>query len=284
MNKFKLIHPLYISLLVFITGMTMGFSQQKTVSGNVTDENGLPLPSASVIIEGSSRGVATDFDGNFSLEVNEGESLIISYIGYADGSIEVGNQNFYSVSLQVNSSLDEVIVTAFGIERQSRSVAYASSRLNSSEITEVSNLNPSESISGKIPGVDISSPAQPGASTKVLFRGISSITGSNRPLYVVNGSPVLNSARGSSIGKTSSYDAGTGTNDIDPNNIDTIDFLKGASATALYGSRGANGVILITTKRAKNNQSKILLKKTTHLGGFFLITEGKTKSKAIPII
>lgn len=237
----------------------IGFSQLKTVSGNVTDENGLPLPGASVIIEGSSIGVATDFDGNFSIQVNVGESIVVSYIGYANSVIEIGNLDSYSISLQVDSSLDEVIVTAFGIERKSRSVAYATSRIISNEITEIANLNPLESISGKIPGVDISSPAQPGASTKVIFRGISSITGSNRPLYVVNGSPVLNSTRGSAIGTSSSYDAGTGVNDIDPNNIDTIDFLKGASATALYGSRAANGVILITTKKAKNNESKIFI-------------------------
>jgi len=242
--------------IILLGGIEAGFSQEKTVKGNVTDDLGVPLPGATILIENTTQGVTSDFDGNFSINASEGDTLIISYVGYSDQKLIVGASDSYSINLESDSKLDEVIVTAFGVKRQARSAAYATTRVTNKDLTEVSNQNPLQSLSGKIAGVDISSPAQPGASAKILFRGISSITGSNRPLYVVDGSPVLDRSS-SDTDSTSSFDAGSGVNDIDPNNIESIDFLKGAAATSLYGSRGANGVILITTKRAKGNRFRI---------------------------
>ena len=231
-------------------------AQLKTVTGVISDEEGIPLPGATVVNLKTSNGVSSDFDGKFTIEVSIGESIIISYVGYTDQTIEVGAANAYNISLESDNQLDEVVVTSFGISRKSRSIAYATTKVSQEELTEVSNSNPLQSLSGKIAGVDISSPAQPGASTKVIFRGFSSITGSNSPLYVLDGSPIMDNSS-SSIGSSSSFDAGSGINDIDPNNIESIDFLKGAAATALYGSKGANGVIMITTKKGTSDKIKV---------------------------
>lgn len=237
-------------LLAFVVQLT--FAQEKTISGTVSDGSGLPLPGATVLIKGTTTGTSSDFDGYYSITASQGSTLVFSFVGYATKEVTVGAANTINVVLEEDAAaLEEVVVTAFGQVRQKKSLGYAATRVTSEEITEVATSNPLETLSGKIAGVDISAPAQPGASTKVVFRGFSSITGSNRPLYVVNGSPILDVSN-SSIGSTSSFDAGSGINDIDPNNIESINFLKGAAATALYGSRAANGAIIITTKKGKD--------------------------------
>jgi TonB-linked SusC/RagA family outer membrane protein len=244
--KFYGILTLFMAFVVQIS-----FAQTKTVSGAVSDNTG-PLPGVVVMIKGTDQGTETDFDGNFSIVAKPGAVLQFSYIGMKAAEKTIGKSNVVNVVLEQDTqALDEVVVTAFGIERQAKSLGYASVKVTSEDLTRVSVGNPLESLSGKVAGVDISSPAQPGASTKVIFRGFSSITGSNNPLYIVDGSPILDSERGSP-GSSSSFDAGTGINDIDPNTIESINFLKGAAATAIYGSRGSNGVIMITTKKGKN--------------------------------
>ncbi|XMO85203.1 SusC/RagA family TonB-linked outer membrane protein [Algibacter sp. AS12] len=237
-------------LLAFVVQLT--FAQEKTISGTVSDASGLPLPGATVLVKGTSSGTSSDFDGNYSLKANQGSTLVFSFVGYTTKEVALGASSKINVTLQEDAeSLEEVVVTAFGIKRQSKSLGYSATIVSNKDITEVSTSNPLETLSGKIAGVDISSPAQPGASTKVIFRGISSITGTNAPLYVVDGSPILDRSN-SVVGSTSSFDAGSGVNDIDPNNIESINFLKGAAATALYGSRASNGAIIIQTKRGKN--------------------------------
>ncbi|WMI66094.1 SusC/RagA family TonB-linked outer membrane protein [Aestuariibaculum sp. YM273] len=237
-------------LLAFVVQLT--FAQEKTISGTVSDNYGLPLPGATVLVKGTMTGTSSDFDGNYSIQASQGSTLVFSFVGYGSKEVVVGASSTINVTLEEDAAaLEEVVVTAFGQARQARSLGYAATKVTSEELTEVATANPLETMSGKIAGVDISAPAQPGASTKVIFRGFSSITGSNNPLYVIDGSPILDTSN-SSVGSTSSFDAGSGINDIDPNNIENINFLKGAAATALYGSRGANGVILITTKKGKN--------------------------------
>ncbi len=236
-------------LLAFVVQLT--FAQEKTISGTVSDDSGLPLPGATVLVKGTTTGVSTDFDGKYSIKANQGATLVISFVGYTTREVKVGASNTINIKMSEDAqALDEVVVTAFGQTRQAKSLGYAATKVSSEELTEVATSNPLETLSGKIAGVDISAPSQPGASTKAVFRGFSSITGSNSPLYVVDGSPILDRSNGS-IGSTSSFDAGSGINDIDPNNIESINFLKGAAATALYGSRASNGVILITTKKGK---------------------------------
>lgn len=239
-------------LVALVTQIT--FAQERTVSGVVSDNAGLPLPGVSVLIKGTQTGTQTDFDGKFAIKVAPSQTLVFSYIGMTSQEVKA-SANTINVKLKDESiELSGVIVTAFGIKKQKRSLSYATSNVSSKELTEVSNVNVFESLSGKVAGVDITAPAQVGASSKVIIRGFNSLSNSS-PLYVVDGTPINNSGNGSS-GNTRSFDAGNGVSDLDPNNIENISILKGAAASALYGSRAANGVILITTKSAKN-KSKI---------------------------
>jgi len=251
----------FLSLLLLMIINQLSYSQERTVTGTVLDNTGLPLPGASVLVKGTQSGTQTDFDGKFSIKATASQVLVFSYIGMKSQEIPASSTNI-SVKLQGDAlELEGVVVTALGIKREKKSLGYAATTINKDQITNVTTNNPLESLSGKIAGVDISAPTQPGSSTKVIVRGIGSITGTNQPLYIVDGTPINNDGNasktrqdGSSIDR--SYDAGTGINDIDPNSIETITFLKGAAATALYGARAGRGAIIITTKRGKN-ESKI---------------------------
>ncbi|MCL7763696.1 SusC/RagA family TonB-linked outer membrane protein [Polaribacter sp. Z014] len=245
-TKFNGFLTLLLALVVQIS-----FAQTKTISGTVSDDSGV-LPGVSVLIKGTAKGTETDFDGKYSINAKSGDILVFRYLGYKVTTKKVANSSSINVTMLEDASvLDEVVVTAFGQKRQKRSTGYAATIVTAAELTKVTTNNPFESLSGKIAGVDITSPSQPGSSTKVIIRGFSTIKGSNAPLYIVDGSPINNSANGSTSGR--SFDGGTGINDIDPNNIASINVLKGASATAIYGSRGSTGVIIITTKRGKTN-------------------------------
>ncbi len=245
-TKFSVMLTLLLALVV-----QYSFAQEKTISGTVIDESGLPLPGATVLVKDTPTGTSTDFDGNYSIKASQGSILVFSFVGYTSSEITVGSSNTINVTLESDAeSLEEVVVTAFGQKKQARALGYAATKVSGEDLTEVVNLNPFETLSGKIAGVDISAPAQPGASTKIISRGFGSITGTNSPLYVVDGSPILDRSS-SNIDSTSSFDAGSGAGDIDPNNIESINFLKGAAATSLYGSRAANGAIIITTKKGK---------------------------------
>ena len=244
-----------LSLLLLIIAQ-LSYSQERTVSGIVSDNAGLPLPGVSVLVKGTQSGTNTDFDGKFSIKATASQTLIFSFIGMKTQEKSASSTTI-NVSMQEDAvELEGVVVTALGIKRQKKALGYASTTVNKEQLTNVITNNPFESLSGKVAGVDISAPAQPGSSTKVIIRGIGSITGSNQPLYIVDGSPINNSA-GGNITIDRSFDAGSGINDIDPNNIESITFLKGAAATALYGSRAGRGAIIITTKKGKENQSKI---------------------------
>lgn len=236
------------------------FAQDGSISGVVTDQSGLPLPGVNVFIKGTQTGTQTDFDGKFTIPATQGQVLVFTFIGME--TREVPASPNMTVQLTDNAvQLEGVVVTALGIKREKKALGYSTTLIKSEQITNVVNTNPFESLSGKVAGVDISAPMQPGASSKIIVRGFNSITGDNSPLIVVDGTP-MNTGQTGSVSFTRSYDAGSGLTDIDPNNVESINFLKGAAATALYGSRGANGVILITTKRGKN-QNKINVDITT---------------------
>ena len=242
-------------MLLLALVVQVSFAQEKTVTGTVSDVSG-PLPGVTVIIKGTKTGTQTDFDGNYSIKASTGAVLQFSYIGFETTDKVVGTANVIDITMKQGAqALEEVVITAFGQKRQKRSTGYAATIVSAEQLTKVTTNNPFESLSGKIAGVDITAPAQPGSSTKIIIRGFSSIKGSNSPLYIVDGSPINNSSNGSTS-TSRSFDGGTGINDIDPNNIASINVLKGAAATALYGSRGSNGVIVITTKRGKSD-SKI---------------------------
>lgn len=247
----------FLALLLALVAQVT-FAQDIAVNGTVTDQAGLPIPGVNVLVKGTSNGTQTDFDGNFKITASQGQVLVFSFLGMKTMQMPAA-ANMKVKMTDDSVQLEGVVVTALGIKRQKRELGYATTTISSKELTEVTNTNVFESLSGKIAGVDISAPAQVGASTKVIIRGISSFQGTN-PLYVVDGTPINNNS-GSATGSTRSFDAGTGINDIDPNNIESMTVLKGSAATALYGSRGGQGVIIITTKSAKN-KSKISVELT----------------------
>lgn len=241
-----------LALLMVLT-MQISFAQERTVSGTVTDETGFPIPGVNVVVKGTTTTTQTDFDGKFSISASPTQTLVFSYVGMGSKEV-VAAQTTLNVNLASQATeLEGVVVTSLGIKREKRALGYATTTVNNQQLTQVVNTNPLESLSGKVAGVDISAPANPGSSPKVIVRGFGSITGSNGPLYVVDGTPINNSFTGSTSG-TRSYDGGSGINDLDPNNIESMTFLKGAAASALYGSRAGNGVIIITTKKGKQGQ------------------------------
>jgi len=247
--KFNGFLVLFIALVAQIT-----FAQERVVSGVVSDNTGLPLPGVSVLVKGTKNGTQTDFDGKYSIKATPSEILVFSYIGMKTQEAKAGSAKINIKMASDAVELEGVVVTALGVKRQKKQLGYATATVSGKELTEVNNTNVFGSLSGKLAGVDISAPAQVGASTKVVIRGYSSLSGSD-PLYVVDGTPINNSSNG--VSGTSSvdrnYDAGNGIGDLDPTNIESMTVLKGAAATALYGSRASNGAIIITTKSGKNN-------------------------------
>jgi len=247
--------------LVFVFCL-LGFQNvqaQTTVTGTVTDGNsGIPLAGANIIVKGTSNGTSADFDGNYSIEVTDpSATLVFSFVGYAPQEIAINNQTKIDVLLTEDASqLGEVVVTALGISRERKSLGYSVSQLNGSDVSLVKETNVISSLAGKVAGVVVSkSTSGPGGGTRVIIRGNGSITGNNQPLYVVDGVPIDNSARVSQgAGEYTVPDLGTGISDINSDDIATMTVLKGPNAAALYGSRAANGVIIITTKTGALNK------------------------------
>ncbi|RAJ09253.1 TonB-linked SusC/RagA family outer membrane protein [Arenibacter echinorum] len=231
--------------------------QQLTVTGNVGDGNGTPLPGANVVVKGTSNGVTADFDGNFTINLKDANAvLVISYVGFATKEINLNGQSNISVTLLEDAAgLDEVVVTALGIKRNEKALAYSVSEVGGEKFTEAREANVANALTGKIAGVNATGLATgPGGSSRVIIRGNGSLSGDNQPLYVVNGMPIDNSIPGggsSTGGQGINVDRGDGIAGINPDDIETISVLKGGAAAALYGSRAANGVILITTKKGK---------------------------------
>ncbi len=250
-----------IGLFVFLlfVGAQIVTAQSKQVNGTVTSaDDGLGMPGVSVVVKGTTIGASTNIDGKFTIEVSASDILVFSSVGMTPQEIAVGAKTTINVVMETNSiGMDEVVVTAIGVSRSQKSLGYSATSVNSEELTKTAPLSALGGLQGKVAGVNISSASgSPGASTKVILRGYSSLTGSNQPLYVVDGSPVDNRLTGAT-GATRSTDFGNNANDINPDNIESVTILKGASATALYGSRAANGVIMITTKSGKAGKLKV---------------------------
>lgn len=241
-------------VLVFVSITTM-LAQTRQISGKVTAaEDGSALPGVSVTVKGSSRGVATAADGSYKIQVADGAALQFSFVGYKSQTINVGSQSSINAVLQAEASeLNEVVVTALGLTRTKNTLPYAATTVKSDEITRVRTGNAMQSLSGKVAGLQITQGNAIGGSTNVVIRGNKSLLGNNQALFVVDGVPVDNSNKNSSNQVTGrgGYDYGNAAADINPDDIETMTVLKGAAATALYGSRASNGVIMITTKKAK---------------------------------
>ncbi len=229
--------------------------QGKVVKGVVLDETGFPVIGANVIQKGTTNGVITDLDGNFTLEVPDGAVIEISYIGYSTQEVTASGQQNLQVTLKEDTQkLDEVVVTALGIKRQSRSLGYSTTQVGGEDFTMARDPNLGNALSGKVAGVSVGGNSTgSGGSSRVVIRGNASLTGNNMPLYVVDGVPFSNQNLGSA-GTWGGRDMGDGLNNINPDDIESIQVLKGAAASALYGYRGGNGAILITTKSGKKGK------------------------------
>ena len=234
-------------LLAFVVQMT--FAQEKTVSGVVSDDNGLPLPSATVAVKGTSNGTTTDFDGNYSISVNTGDVLSFSYVGYSTKEITVGASNSINVTLEPDNALDEVVVTAFGVAKEKKELAYQAEKIDNEDLVVSDPTTAAQGLVGKISGLQINvqnNGVNP--SSQVLLRGLRSISGNNSALIVIDGSRASQGA----------FD------DLNPNDIEDINVLKGSTAAALYGSDAVNGALIITTKKGtKNDKFTVGLRSTS---------------------
>lgn len=244
-----------ILTLLLVLIVQLAFAQEKTISGTVADDTGLPLPGVNIIIKGTSTGTQSDFDGNYTIEAAVGQTLVYSYVGFDTQEIAVGASNNMNVTMQAGSVLDEVVVTALGISREKQSLGYSTQQVSGEDLATVKTSNFTNGLSGKVAGLQIRRNNNFGGSTNVIIRGITSLTGDNQALFVVDGVPISNLNTNNPNQKNSSagnyYDYGNAAADINPDDIESVNVLKGAAASALYGSRAGNGVIIITTKKGK---------------------------------
>jgi len=225
------------------------------LKGRIAGADGAPLAGVSITVKGSSRGTTTNANGEFALDVNAGEVLVISYVGYEPQELRVtGNEELNITLMPANREISEVVVTALGIRREAKRLGYSVTKVSGEDFTQAREINLGNALTGKIAGVNSSGPLTgPGGSSRVLIRGVNSLTGDNQPLYVVNGIPMNNNNLGSA-GMWGGADLGEGLSSINPDDIEEISVLKGAAAAALYGQIARNGVILITTKSGRGRK------------------------------
>jgi TonB-linked SusC/RagA family outer membrane protein len=247
------INGFFTLLLALVVQFT--FAQEKTVTGKVSDASG-PLPGVTVVIKGTDTGTQTDFDGNYSIKAALGDVLQYSYVGMEPTEKKVGAANVINVTMQEGAeALDEIVVTGFGRKVEKRSATFSVQSVEGEDLTKAREANIVNSLSGKIAGVQITnSSGAVGSSSRVILRGASSLTGSNQPLYVVDGVP-LESGNYCAAGSGGGADMPNGVSDINADDIESISVLKGPAAAALYGIRASNGVIQIKTKTGKKNSN-----------------------------
>ncbi|WP_456314055.1 SusC/RagA family TonB-linked outer membrane protein [Pseudomonas shirazensis] len=241
-----------VLLLVLVAQLT--FAQERAVSGIVTDNAGMPLPGVSVLVKGTKSGTQTDFDGKFSIKAATSQILVFSYIGMKTQEVAASSS---SVNVKLAGDAQElegvVVTTALGIKREKKSLGYSSQSVTAEQVSTVPTGNFVNNLSGKVAGLSVTQGTNFGGSTNVVLRGFKSLLGDNQALFVVDGVPILNNNVNDADQRSGrgGYDYGNAASDINPNNIAEINVLKGAAATALYGSRAQNGAIIITTKKGK---------------------------------
>ena len=249
-------------LLLFLVSIIHG---QEKIKGNVKDAlNGDALPGVSIIIKNTKQGTTTDFDGNFTLNLKAGDVLEFSFLGFKTHHVTYKTQSFFNIALKEdNAQLDEVIITSLGIKKEKRALGYAATELKSNELTKVKTVNVLNSLAGKVAGLQVTGANNGVASSaRVVIRGENSLNlSSNEPLFILDGIPVNNSPFGVGGNTTNQADLptdyGNGLSELNSDDFESVTILKGAAASALYGSRAANGVVVITTKSAKENQEGI---------------------------
>ncbi|UOY05894.1 SusC/RagA family TonB-linked outer membrane protein [Muricauda sp. SCSIO 64092] len=248
MNK-KIHYLLFYVISFSLQGL---FAQSITVSGTVTDDFGTLLPGVNVVEKGTINGTSSDFDGNYTIEVTDSSSILVfSYIGFTPQEVVVGNRSTIDISLVTDTEqLGEVVVTALGIKREKKALGYSVQEISGGTLLEAREVNVVNAISGRVAGLQVIRGSNgPAGSSNIVLRGNNSLTGDNQPLIVVDGVPINNfSGADNNDFFNPSEDLGNGLGDINPDDIESMTVLKGASAAALYGTRAGNGVILITTK------------------------------------
>jgi len=245
---------LFLFACFFLASIGLASAQSRSVTGKVISaDDGEPITGATVVVKGTTAGVITNQQGVFTLNVTGQRTLLVTFIGMVP--VEIPATNNVVVKMQNDrTNLNEVIVTALGITRSQKSIGYSATSVKSAEITQTRRSDVVSALSGKIAGVQIASTSSdPGSSNSIIIRGVSSLSGSNQPLFVVDGVPMSNNATVGSDWLNGGYDYGNSANLVNPDDVESITVLKGAASTALYGSRAANGVVMITTKSGKKN-------------------------------
>ncbi len=255
---------IYVLFVVFFASVNI-LSAQITVSGLITDDQGNSIIGATVIEKGTLHGTVSDLDGNYSITVSSADAILVfTYVGMLSVEEAVEGRTTINVQLMPDLiGLEEVVVTALGISRERKTLTYASQQVSGDELRKVSSINFMEAISGKAAGLSIKKSASgAGGSTRVILRGNKSLRGSNEPLYVIDGVPILNIKRGQP-GMWGGADGGDGLSQLNPDDIESINVLKGLNASILYGSQGANGVVLITTKKGREGRAVVNVNSST---------------------
>ena len=261
-NKMGWFYTVFISMSLLLNLFSLNSSAQDIVNvkGTVvasTDQT--PLPGVSITIKGTNDGTATDSDGNFAINVSNDAVLVFSFIGFKVQEVPIAGKSTLNIVMEENvEAIDEVVITALGIKREEKSLGYSVSKVEGPEFTRVAQESFLNSMSGKIAGVTVNQTGGPGSTTSIIIRGAKSLSNDNQPLYVVDGVPMqsgLNNIGGFGAGNPVDY--GNSISDLDPESIESVSVLKGPSATALYGSRAGNGVIIITTKKASGEGMRI---------------------------
>ncbi len=258
------------------TPKSVSYKLAKTINGLVTDETGLPLPGATVVAKGTSAKTLTGNDGKFVLNIpDEATILVISYVGMDSQEVNISNLTNVTVKLKPsgNANLTEVVVTALGVKREKRALTFAAQQLAGPELTKAGSPNFMEALSGKAAGVDVGiSNSGVGGSTKTVLRGSKSIAGNSEALFVIDGVPVVNN-KGGQPGSYGGTDAGDGLSALNQDDFESVTILRGANGAILYGSQGANGVILINTKKGQNGKIAIALNSITNFSSAATLPE-----------
>ena len=243
-------------LLLMVASGSNAFAQKQELSGTILNSDGLPIQFASIQVKGTTRGSTSNEQGEFKITASPGEELQVSSVGYATRLIKVEKVTKLVITLtNSGNNLGEVVVTALGITRAKKTLGYAIQKIDGSQLDQAKDNNIINSLSGKVAGVQVTSGGSAtGASAKIVIRGNSSF-GANSPLFVIDGVPIYNNV--TNLNGGGGVDWGNTASDIDPNNIESLTILKGSSATALYGNRATNGVIVITTKKGSKNKKAI---------------------------
>ncbi|HEV7381113.1 MAG TPA: SusC/RagA family TonB-linked outer membrane protein [Dyadobacter sp.] len=249
-------------LCLFCSGVVL--AQDRVVTGTVTSsEDGSLLPGVSILVKGSTKGTTTNGEGAFSITTSANATLAVSFIGFVTKEVEIGGKSVLNITLDSDiQNLSEVVVTAFGIKRDKKTLGYGVTQLNTEELTQARTTNVTNALAGKVPGVRVSGSGGAFTGSSIVIRGNTTFTGSNQPLFVIDGVPIDNGGGGTAL--QTGVPPSNRAIDINQDDIETMTVLKGPSAAALYGSRASNGVILITTKKGGLNQKNSVTFSTSY--------------------